>query len=110
MISDLIPRETLDAITVGVKREPLEGHGAPIGRRPFACEVPEGEHPSAYYAYGQCEACKVGYAASLVRSPGQWIESRARGVGIGLDFFRSDFDESDPIRVLMERELARRAK
>ena len=110
---DLLPVETLDAITAGVKREPLVGKNHRPLRPPrmlHACQIPEGDglRDGVHYA-SDCPGCTVAMMVGTVDDPERAVTLGIRNEQMtSLAGFRACFDELDPERVLVERELARR--
>ena len=110
MISDRLPRETLDAICAGVKRKRLAfDHSILDPGWDSGCE--HGETSAAGVCYSpDCPGCVVALAAIVVANPSDPCRDGSRRWSTARAVFFESFapDEFDPIRVTVERELARR--
>ena len=105
---DLLPAETLDAITAGVEREPLVGAVAPVVRAgTHACTQGENDYlrPTISF-YPECAGCVAAVAPFIVRH-NVWNNAEGRAIS-ARQWLATYLDEFDPQRILIERELARR--
>lgn len=76
----------------------------------YACELPEHAPEFGKHAYDAgCRRCVIGWAALTVHHPDTLHHDGDRGpLRPAITILRNHLDEFDPLRVLVERELARR--